>query len=121
MLYQYMVKRGIERRLTDDCEGCRFNCPGQRDHMGTTGCLQPWEERVDVYGTQVQANISVLIIQEMYHRVLTDLNLPLPRADIGAAVDLMLQQNPPSVISASLKGPDNTPWDYRRVFVALVD
>ncbi len=27
-----------------ECEGCKYNCPGQRDHMGYGGCLS--EERI---------------------------------------------------------------------------
>jgi hypothetical protein len=33
-----------EEEFVNECEGCRNNCPGQRDHMGFNGCLYSDEQ-----------------------------------------------------------------------------
>ncbi len=122
MLYHFMIKREIDRILTINCEGCQLDRPGQRAHMMMgTGCLQPWNEAVDLYVGQVTATIDAHLVLETYRRALEALNLPLPPVGIAvAAIEILLQKNPPRVLADTLKGPDNVSWDYRQVFATLL-
>ncbi len=118
MLYHYLVKRGIKQSVVVNCDGCRYDSPGQRAHMGFGGCLQEWDDIVDLYLPGALLDLDAPTLQDKFCRALDGLEWPQPQQQvIRDAAETLLQQNSnPTKLEWILKGPDNTPADYLQVF-----
>ena len=57
----------IEAYKNDSCEGCKYECGGQKDHM--EGCLMEWTDAVSRYWTEAQKYITRGIVFGTYDRL----------------------------------------------------
>ena len=87
--------------------------------MGLFGCLQEWDDVVDLYLDEVLLTVDATALQDKFRQVLDALNWTRPPSHEDA--ELLLQQNPPRVLSRALKGLDNTPVEYSTIFSKLFD
>lgn len=65
-MWLYLAERKVEEMKANECEGCEFDCPGQRDHM--SGCLMLWDEAVETHAAK--AEITDIDILKLYSSVL---------------------------------------------------
>ena len=116
MLYDYLLRKAINQSIVTSCEGCQWDAPGQRSHMGLFGCLQSWEKSVDLYFSEVVTTIDAKTLQEKFCQVLEELHWSLPPLDVISSFAVSLLQEESPMIESTLKGPNCTPVDYCQTF-----
>ena len=58
VILKVLLFNKLRAKKFEVCEGCELDCPGQRDHMGVNGCLDPESTVNEMYAEECLQNLS---------------------------------------------------------------
>lgn len=69
------VLKMVEGKAKSMCEGCEFECPGQKDHMGFGCCLAPVEQKVSMFIGHIISELKGLALSQQFDRLRAKMGL----------------------------------------------
>ena len=78
MVYTHLVKKHVKQVALEKCYGCVQQLGGQKDHMGSEGCLDEYDNLLTFYMSEVMSRVTIRTTVDFISLLCTKLGVTLP-------------------------------------------